>query len=284
MGFGTPGPVIGGSFEGEAIGGGGATTFRYSNAVPMPEDVGGFEAGTIFESVPLKQLFDGLLYPYQYPSFLSFLFDEPLTQEVGATIAGVHPFVWTTENDDNIVVNSITIRDETAAVDLATGLANDGLEGVDVGSVQLMMAGSNTWRIIGQNSQGGNFFRDMVVNWYWRFYFGTSASATLDEAGIEALANNPLRAGFAGTHSFVAGDYKYICYSDSLGSIASVKDAATLLNVPMADSGDDPLYSNTANGLSYALVSVTNVNGVAETYRVYRTKNVLGAAIDLIVA
>lgn len=277
--------AVGGSFETGAAGGGGASTFRYSNSTPMPEDVGGFEVGTTFVSATLKELFDGLLYPYQYPSFLSFASAALITQEVGATLSGVQTFTWTTENDANIVADSLKIIDQTGGpLEIAIDLANDGTEDVDIGTIQKLVVDSHVWRITGENSQGDTFQRDLTVNWLWRLYFGTSASGTLTEAGIEGLANNPLSAGFAGTRSFVAGDYKYICYADELGDIASVKDASTLLNVPMADSGDDASYSNTANGISYATVSVTNTNGVTTDYRVYRTKNVLGAAIDLIVA
>jgi hypothetical protein len=52
----------------------------------------------------------------------------------------------------------------------------------------------------------------------------------------------------------------------------------------MATVADDPAYSNVdGGGTSYALVSVTNVNGVTTNYRVYRTANSLGGAITLIV-
>jgi len=128
-----------------------------------------------------------------------------------------------------------------------------------------------------------------TVNWYFKVYSGTSASVSLNEAGIEGLVTGTLKSGFVGTYTLTTGDYKYICFPDSFGSPTAVtgfKDSSTGLAVSMADVGDDAFYSNTQNGWSYGLVSVTNgtAHPVVENYRVYRTKNILGGAIDIIVS
>jgi hypothetical protein len=98
------------------------------------------------------------------------------------------------------------------------------------------------------------------------------------------LANNLLTNTRNRTYNFAAGGYKYFCWADSLGSptaVTGIKDTATNLTVSMADGSDDAAYSNVQNGWSYALVSVTNTNGVNTNYRVYRTKNILGSTINI---
>jgi hypothetical protein len=51
----------------------------------------------------------------------------------------------------------------------------------------------------------------------------------------------------------------------------------------MAEVADNAAYSNTANGYSYALVSVTNAEGETTDYRVYRSKFQLGASLNIAV-
>ncbi len=45
---------------------------NFTNLNPMPEDVGGHEAGTTFNDVLITDVINDLLYPYQYPEFTSF--------------------------------------------------------------------------------------------------------------------------------------------------------------------------------------------------------------------
>lgn len=45
-----------------------ATEFKYTNATAMPRDVGGWTAGSTFSNKSLKDMFDGLLYPYVAPT------------------------------------------------------------------------------------------------------------------------------------------------------------------------------------------------------------------------
>lgn len=264
---------------------GGGSSFTYTNSDPMPQDVGGFTAGTTFLNADLDFLWTGLLYPYQAPAFTSFSIQgQATTVEVGTTISGNQTFIWSTSNSSNIQANSLSIRDITNATDLGTGLANDGSEVLNVGSVTKTTATNNQWRIRGVNTQAANFDGFFNVNWRFLRFAGTSANTTLTEAQIEALATSELAAGFAGTYAFASGDYKYFAWPDSFGGANSFKDASTNFDVSMVTSSDNPAYSNSENGLFYDLVSVTNVNGVTVDYRVYRTRNILGGTITIIVA
>jgi hypothetical protein len=256
----------------------------YTNATPVPTTIGGIAAGSTFSNQTMQQMWDALLYPYQAPAFSSFsMSGQSTTVEVGTSISGTKTFSWSTSNSTNVQANSISIVDITNSTTLATGLSNDGTESILLPSAVIKnSAVSNTWRITGTNSVASNFSANFVVNWYWKIYYGTSSNTTLSEAQIEALTNGVLRNGITGSFSFAAGDYKYFSYPDAYGSINTIKDAATLLNVAMASNVDDAFFSNSANGIYYGLVAVTNVNGVSTNYRVYRTKNILGGSITII--
>jgi hypothetical protein len=267
------------------VGGGGGGT--YTNATPTPVTIGGIPAGSTFLNQTLQQMFDALLYPYQAPAFSSFsITGQSSPLEVGATIAAPVTFTWGTTNSANVQANSIDILDVTGSLTLATGLANDGSEAiVRPGATTLTAAGSYTFRIEGTNSLAAVFTRNLTFEWRWRAYWGFSANVTLSEAQIEALASNALTTAIAGSYSMGATGYKYICVANAVGGqINAVKDSLTLLNVPMATVADNAAYNNVdGGGFSYALVSVTNTNGVTTNYRVYRTQNSLGAAITLLV-
>jgi hypothetical protein len=269
-----------------ATGGSGASSL-YTNPTPTPATIGGIAAGSTFLDQTMQQMWDSLLYPYQVPAFSSFsITGESSPMEVGDTIPASVTFTWATTNSTNVQANSISILDITGGLTLATGLANDGSEAVvRPGATTLTAAGSYVFRIGGVNSLLAAFTRNLTFEWRWREYWGANINATLTEAQIEALANSGLTTGVAGSYSMAAGGYKYICIANAVGGqINTVKDSTTLLNVPMATVADDPAYSNVdGGGFSYALVAVTNVFGVLQTYRVYRTQNILGAAITLLV-
>lgn len=266
------GVTPGGHLIGSGSGGGGGTT-TYTNATPVPTTLGGVAAGTTFTAMPLTEVFDLLLYPYQVPTFSAFsISGQNTTLEVGDSItAGTKTFTWTTTNPSNISTNSIFIYDWTnsTTVPIASSLTNDGTENVSIPLVTKTTATSHVYRISGSNTQDTGFSRDYTVNWRWKMYWGTSALTSLTESDIEALANNGLVSNSTGTFSFIAGGYKYIAYPTAFGLKTSFKDNSTGFDVDMQDA---------------ETTSVTNAYGITTNYYVHRTTNVLGGSITIIVA
>ena len=249
-----------------------ATQISYTNATPMPTQVGGYEVATTFTSQTIKQMFDGLLYPYQYPAFLTFAISGQTTPlEVGASILANRTFIWTTSSPSNINTNSLAIRDVTGATNIATGLADDGTEATTYAAIVKNTATTNQFSITGTNSKSTTFTKTYTVAWQWKIYYGESVTTPLAESGIEGLRIGVLASGFAGTYIFNAltNGYKYLCYPAVLGTATSFKDTATQLPVPM-----ETVYT----------VSVTNVNGVSTNYNVHRSTNILNGAVTIIVA
>lgn len=245
----------------------------YTNATPTTETVGGVEAGSTFSSLTFQEVFDLLFYPYQEPTFSAFAISgQSTTLEVGDEVTGgSRTFTWTTTNSSNVDANTIAIKDVTGNptpnTDLATGLADDSTESVDIGSaISKSTNTSHQWQIRGTDTEANEFTRNFTVNWRWRRYHGTDASTSLTEPEIEALANSSLTNAIATTYSFAGGDYKYICYPSSLGTLTTFTDVATSLNVPFEDVD---------------VVSVTNSFGETTNYNVHRSTNVLGGAIDI---
>lgn len=222
---------------------------------------------------------------YLPPAFTAFAItgvSSPV--EVGATVAdGSKTFTWSTSNSVNVQANSIKITDTTGSTLLASGLANTGSHAITLPGYTNDAPATQVWGIAGENTHMAAFSDTFSVAWEWRVYAGTSSNATLTANQIKALTDSDgLQAGFAGTYAYAdVNGYKYFCYPDSMGSVAFFIDANTGFPVDMADSSDNPAYSHTANGWSYAIVSVTNVNSVSTNYRVYRTANTFSGPFDM---
>jgi hypothetical protein len=255
----------------------------YVNPSATPTTIGGIASGSTFGSGrTMQQMWDLLLYPYQSPAFTTFsISGQATTVEVGTSITGTQTFLWSTSNSSNVSANTIIIRDVTASTTLVSGSANDGTEPINIGTVQKTSQTSNQWSIQGTNTNSVNFSSTFTVNWNWKLFYGTSTNTVLTATQIQALANNLLTTTAARTYALASGGYKFWAWPNSFASPSVFKDTSTNLGVAMADSSDDASFSNVANGFNYALVSVTNSLSQTTSYRVYRTKNVLGGSISV---
>ncbi len=226
---------------------------------------------------------------YAAPAFSSFAITGQTTPiEVGATIAaGSKTFTWATTNNSNITANSISIVDTTASVTLASGLANDGSQVISIGAITNTIPATQVWTINGVNTHLATFSRTYSVIWEWRVYAGTNSAGTLTSSQIKALSDsNALQASFPGTYNITSSPvvYYYFSYPDSMGSVSFFVDGNTGFPISMAEASDNPAYSNTANGWSYAIVSVTNAQGVTTDYRVYRTQFNFSGTLKMVVS
>lgn len=249
----------------------GSTT--YTTTTPTTATVGGIAAGTSYVAATMQTVLDDLLHPYQTPTFSAFAMSGISTLEVGQETSGAQTFTWTTTNSSNITANSISITDVTGgSVVIESGVANTGSKAHTFSSpFTKSSAGTYRFTISATDSQSNTLTRNLDINYYWKVYYGESASTSLDEAGIEGLRVGGLQAAFAGTYAFAAGasKYKYLCFPEALGSASSFKDESTGLDVPFQ---------------APSTVSVTNAQGVATNYYVYRSTEMLGGAINIIVA
>jgi len=233
--------------------------------------IGGLPAGSSIDDMTPLAILKTMVYEYLNPAFTSFVIASQATGvEVGVTISGAHTFTWGTSNNGNVQANSIGILDVTGSQQLRTGLANNGSENynftTEYGNVQLTNAGTYTWRISGINTHSVTFTRNFSVQWMWKKYWGTNAATSLTSSDVLALANNALGTGAAGTYAFVAGDYKYFCIPSSWSQPTNFKDHDTGFAIDMQ---------------SPATLSVTNSQGIATNYKIYRTTYVLTDAINI---
>ena len=263
--------------------GGVADTFTHAGTTPY--NVGGIPAGSgPYVLATIQDLFEELLYPYVHPTFSAFGLTGITVLEVGDSIDGAaQAITWTTTTPGNVAVNSIDIDDVTGAVNLETGLANSGTVNHDfsgAGAIVFNVAATNQFLITGTDTDPAgpsNFTRTFDVYWQWRKYVGDQAGAgNLAGAAIQALSiYNAVNTTCAGTYSFgAAATYKTFAFPALWVQPVSFKDLATGFNVPMEAS-----YNVAAGGAMNNAFGQSPAGG----YTVYRTTNIIGGAIDIVV-
>lgn len=239
----------------------------YTNTDPVPDNFRGVESGETFQSESYYNMFTKILYPYQYPEFLTFSLDNYSNLEMGFALPLSMHFYWTASNTNNIQDISI-IGYNTSLISIpntgnyyktfASAVTRTSLEGV----------GTRAWEIQGTNTKNILFIKTLTLRWDYKLYYGNNINTSLVESEIKNLTG-VLKSSFKGTYYFPGSGYKYICWADEYGSPLSFKDEDTSFLVAMYEGY--PYIDS--NGFSYNLVQVTNSNNQTTNYRVYRTKN-----------
>lgn len=256
------------------------TGSTYTNLGATPSTVGGISAGSSFSAKTMQEMWDSLLYPYQYPAFSVFSLGISSPKEIGYDITVSQTFTWATTNASNVSANTISI----AGYNLTTlnGLPNPGSTGVTFSGIVTRNSGdgpgTRAWSAQGYNSNASTFSSSLSIQWDWRLYAGTSVNASLTAADITGFTDyNAVSGNHSGTFNMSAGGYKYFCIANVYGSPSSFVDDSNNLNVAMYGG-----YSNTDGyGNTYDLVAVTNTYSETTNYKVYRTLNQLGGTITI---
>lgn len=263
----------------------------YTNPLAVPVTLGGVEAGTVFNNTPYNSVFDDLFYPFLSSQFTSFKINGQSTiLEKGDTIAaGSKTFTWNTSNPSYVQANSIKIRKITGGVSTistpTSGIANDGSEVITLSS-PITYNSSNIqesyrWQILGTRTNNVVFGRNFYVYWRWRIYWGTSTATTLSASAATGLTSSQLDTTIIPqTFSYGSGGYKYLVIPSSFTQPSLFKDSNTNLSVAMADVAEG--YTAGTGTYKYLNLSITNTYGATNTYRVYRTRNVLGGSINIV--
>lgn len=244
----------------------------FTNNTPTPITIGGIPAGTTFSNDTMTDMFNQLLYPYQYPAFSSFsISGQTTTLEVGATSNANPTFSWVISNSSNVHTSSLTIVDSTAAETLASNISIVSPTSITHSGITKLSEGIETYTISATNTKNSSFTSTFTLYWKWALYYGESTSSTPSESLVEGLRVKTLTSSYSSTYSFNAltSGYKWLCYPSSFGTATTFKDIATNLGVPF----ESPIQ-----------VSVTNNFGRSTTYNCHRSTNALGGSISIMVS
>lgn len=234
-------------------------TTVYNGASPATIALGGITAGTALEGRSISSIVEQMLVVYQNPAFSSFaITGQAATIEIGESIpAGNKTFTWGTTNNGNIKPNTVMIRNQSALVDLLTGLANDGNEVINLAApIQLNAEGATQiFRILAENTNDVIFQRDFTITADYKRFYGAPVVAPNDSATIRALASNTFGNAFS-----------IVIPQGSL--IAAFAYEATRPDI--ADTSVKYVEGFNANVGSTFIKTVLNVNDAGGTPRSYK--------------
>lgn len=237
----------------------------YDNDSPMPEKVGGYDAGTTFDNVTLVDLLTGLLYPYQYPKFTTFTTTLKKQFKLGEGSGTSLEVTWDTSNKDNIKPNSIEIKVDGSAK-LNTDTNNSGTETLTITEMKLDSPGTKQAVAKLTNTKETEASANITFSWVNTFYYGNSTKETLSADEIKALT--PVDANNISNEITIDGSgYKFIAIPKAWG----IKE-----------------FNDKDSGLGISLqspVTETNIENdfaVAQDYYVFRTNQFINGSLTFV--
>lgn len=237
----------------------------YDNDSPMPEKVGGYDAGTTFDNVTLIDLLTGLLYPYQYPKFTTFTTTLKKQFKLGEGSGTSMEVTWDTSNKDNIKPNSIEIKVDGSAK-LNTDTNNSGTETLTITEMKLTAQGSKQATAKLVNTKETEATSTITFNWVNTYYYGNSTEESLDEGKIKALT--AVDANSLAKETAIEGNgYKYIIIPKAWG-LKEFTDKDTGFGISLQNPVSE--------------VNITNEFSVAQDYYVFRTNQFINGKLTFL--
>ena len=253
----------------------------YTNAFPMPVDVGGWDASSTFSAQTIQQMWDGLLYPYQYPVITVFNRADLKTEyEIGEGLSiSDREFTWTISNDFNIVDNqagSIELEELQPVLTIGDSLDHDGthiVSGLTNDMIFTTTGNRNIYRVSAKNTKGETITRNISKTWKVKWYYGKNINTSITSAQMTGLTGNDLVTsvtnGFVNVPVTGAGEYPYLCIPDTLGQPTDLRDSVSGCfgtNHPFIQLPD---------------ITINNAFGVSVTYNVYRFVNKTAGSVNI---
>ena len=249
----------------------GVTTL-YINSAATPTTIGGIVAGSSFPSpgYTMQQMWDLLLYPYQYPAFTSFARTGLSSEyELGEAISvGAQTFTWGISNGTNVddgIPNSIKIVEADPVTDIADSLTNDGTEAIIlINAMSQNTLGSKTlYNIYALNTLGDSISTSISRTWKVMWYYGKNVNASITAGQMVGLSGSDLVTnvvnGYVTQPASGGAEYMYWCIPDILSQPTDIRDSVAGCfgtNIPYTTLADIP---------------IVNAYGVAVNYKIYRS-------------
>jgi hypothetical protein len=247
-------------------------TSVFINSAATPTTIGGIAAGSTFPApgYNMQQMWDWLLYPYQYPAFTAFARTGILSEyELGQAITvGAQTFTWNISNGSNIndgILNSIKITEADPPSDIANSLMDDGTEPIVLTTAmsQSTVGSKTLYSIYALNSLGGAINTSISRTWKVMWYYGKNVNASITGVQMTGLTGSDLVTnvvnGYVTQPASGGAEYMYWCIPDILSQPTDIRDSVAGCfgtNIPYTTLADIP---------------ITNTYGVAVNYKIYRS-------------
>jgi hypothetical protein len=216
-----------------------------------------------------------LLVKFLDPLFTAFSMAQSQLIEVGVALSGNKTFNWTTTNPTNIVVNSLIVTDVTSNTVIGTGLANDGTEVLDIGTITNTSPITRNWNIKGTDLESKVFTSaNFTVNSIYPIFYGVAnsqptANQALINSGTKSVVQSTgtLNVTFGASGQFLwfahpaSNTTKTKWYVNALnnGNIGTISD---LFNAPTTVSVTTVLWAGVSYNIYISNFATTTVGNM----------------------
>jgi hypothetical protein len=245
----------------------------FVNAAPIPVTQGGYPAGTTFPTPQtMQEMWDGFLYPYQYPAFTSISNALFAAYEIGQNLpSGVISINYSVSNPSNIKtpqppfvgIPSTTIPGATTPINPFQLLASGTFAiNIPLNTTSIVPVSYNV-ACQGKNTKNQTFSGSNSLSFSLRNYWGFNANAALVAADILNLQSSQLKSGFAGTYTMPSNAtprYLWFAYDASFGYPTTIFDVTNGFNA-------------TADFINAGTIVAPNQYGVSRNWQLIRSLN-----------
>lgn len=230
--------------RGGGVAKGGGVSY-YTNLNPVPNKVGGIDAGTTFENMDITAVLDMLLYPFSASFSIT-----PTTATMGQTVTTIDM--------------TFSVSDSTATMEISngvgdvTGTISYSLSGIFIADTSFTLTAT-------KDSNTATINKSLIFLNY--VYSGVTPNTAPIESEILAssktLSNTKNKTV---TYDCTGGNRFYIAYPQRMGTMSAVK----VNGLPF-------------NGYTVTTATITNEYSFSEVYTIYTSNNlVYGSAIPVI--
>ena len=253
-----------------------------TNPVDTAYTIGGIDRGTQFDKVSLQDVFKDLLYPDQLGRITGFTMANNTGQvnsyEVGNSFPRqTYTFSWGLSNATDFRPNTLRVEDYTDSVVFTFSTTNVSPFNVTYGTFSYNTPTTKTFKVSLTRNNGTVVSRFLDIPWMWKVYYGSSTWSTLTASQVFALGGN-LATQSIGSWTISGSGYKYIAFPEDDSYNFNSVDYKGL---PLSMAGTVSGYSYSYADVNYLFVTVSNTYGISKQYKVYRSKNQIGATISV---
>lgn len=234
------------------------TALLYTNSTPTVQAHGGVAAGTTFENMPIVDVLNKILYPWVAPTVTATATPNGGTFEKGST-----------QNVTSIKVNVTKKSANITKVEIFNGSTSLGSKsGTDLNTLNSSGSATFTFTVSASVTANQNFTAKVTdadskvtsantgsFNFVYPYYSGViAADATADAASVKALTKK-IEAKGTKTISYTASNQKMVFATPHANGV--IKTIT------------DPNGFNVTDTFAHSTVSITGLDGTAQTYDVY---------------
>ena len=231
------------------------TNTIYNNSTPIITAIGGIAAGTTFENVPVKEMFDKLLYPYTKPAITGSATPGSATKEFGDPVSVTQIKAVVTKKSEAITKVEF-IQGGSVVHTISSGVADGGTFTYDP-EQPISINATTTLQVKAYDSQSNVAANAATYTFVYPFYHGVVEAAKIGNMTSEDVVALTKDVSGKGTKTYsytTNNNCMVVAYPASYGDLKTALDSNNFENI---------------GSFTKQTIDVTGLDSTAQSYNVY---------------